>query len=201
MADIPDFPQPEPGDPEDVSWNLQTAGTMWGRGDAREAVRWLRRAAEAAGASGNDMRAVALARAAADLTTAMKIPPSIAPPAGASDDGHDDAITPVPAAPHVPRGPVPEADWTDNERTIPERPAVEAPTGHTEPPARSPSVTPGGAALRPRQALHVAVQPSADDRGLLLVRPLGEGEPLPDGCHEALLVALEPGVHLLSKRR
>lgn len=229
MADQPDFPQPESNDPEDVSWNLQTAGTMWSRGDAREAVRWLRRAAEAAGASGNDMRAVTLARAAADITTAMKIPPSIAPAAPEADDEHEeDEATPVPLAPRVPRGPVPEADWGDNERTIPERPAVEPPQGHTEPAGhteqlqghadqpqghtdqpqghtepqtRSSSVAPGGAALRPRQALRVAVQPSPDERGLLLVRTLAEGESAPDGHHEALLVALEPGVHLLSKRR
>src|SRR5262245_30646536 len=74
------FPGPEAGDPEDVTWTLQTAGTMWARGDTHEAVRWLRRAAEAAGDAGNDMRAVTLARAAADLTNALALPPSVMPP-------------------------------------------------------------------------------------------------------------------------
>lgn len=31
------FPGPEPGDSEDVAWNLQTGGTMWSRGDHHEA--------------------------------------------------------------------------------------------------------------------------------------------------------------------
>lgn len=88
MTEELDFPAPEPGDPEDVAWQLQTAGTMWSRGDSHEAIRWLRRAAEAAGDNGADMRAVALARAAADLTTALDIPPSIPPPAPAAAEQH-----------------------------------------------------------------------------------------------------------------
>lgn len=199
MADTPDFPQPEPDDPEDVRWNLQTADTMWSRGDTREALRWLRRAAEAAGASGDDLRAVTLARAAADLASVRNIPASIPPEAAVPSHEHEeDAATPVRLASRVTNERVSD-EFPENEHTIPERPAVEK--KHTEPPARSPSIAPGGVALRPRQALHVAVQPSPEDRGLLLVRPLAEGEPAPDGCHEALLVALEAGVHLLSKRR
>ena len=55
--------------------------------------------------------------------------------------------------------------------------------------------------MRPRQALRVAVTPSSRDKGWLLVRPLGESEVAPDGAHEALLVALEAGAHLLARRR
>ena len=55
--------------------------------------------------------------------------------------------------------------------------------------------------MRSRQTLRVAVEPSPDDRNLLLVRPLAEDDPLPAGAHEALLVALEPGAHLMSKKR
>jgi hypothetical protein len=47
----------------------------------------------------------------------------------------------------------------------------------------------------------VAVVPSDSDKNLLLARVLVEGEALPAGAHEALLVALEPDAHLLSKRR
>ncbi len=55
--------------------------------------------------------------------------------------------------------------------------------------------------VRTRQTLRVAVEPSSDDPKLLLVRPLAEDEPAPPGAHEALLTALEPGAHLLAKKR
>jgi hypothetical protein len=35
----------------------------------------------------------------------------------------------------------------------------------------------------------------------LFVQVLGDDEPVPEGAHEALLAALEPGAHLLSKKR
>ncbi len=78
-------------DPEDVSWALSTAATQWARGDRIEALKWLRRAAEAASEAENDTRALELAKAAADLST-----PSIAPPSRPSP-----AFTPKapPAAP------------------------------------------------------------------------------------------------------
>ena len=81
MTDALQFPKPEPTDTEDVVWALEAASSMWERGDGREAVRWIRRAAESAGDAGNDLRALALARVAADLAQAANIPPSIPPPA------------------------------------------------------------------------------------------------------------------------
>jgi hypothetical protein len=75
------FPAPEAGDPEEVVVALETATALWTRGDAREALRWLRRAAETAGEAGSDLRAVRLARSAADLTTRLSIPPTVPPAA------------------------------------------------------------------------------------------------------------------------
>jgi len=43
--------------------------------------------------------------------------------------------------------------------------------------------------------------PAPDDRNYLLVRPLGDDEAVPDDAHEALLTALEPGVHLMHRKR
>lgn len=231
MSQAPEFPQPEPTDTEDVVWALQTAGTMWGRGDTREAVRWLRRAAEAAGDSGNDLRAVGLARTAADLSAAMNLPPSIPPPA-------PPAPSPSPAADQTARvaavlstdaagiPPMEDAERSYTDHTVPDMDAV--PQSDQRPPPRrsspmaapppppqrsspsaapppsqrsSPSTAPAALALRPRQALRVAVEPSSDDKGLLLVRPLAEGEPVPEGMHEAILSALEAGAHLLSRKR
>src|SRR5687767_9691696 len=54
-------------DPEDVTVALEAAATLWENGDQKEALRWLGRAAEAAGAAGDDLRAVAIQSAAADL--------------------------------------------------------------------------------------------------------------------------------------
>jgi hypothetical protein len=232
------FPSAEPTDPEDVAWTLQTAGTMWARGDSHEAVRWLRRAAEAAGDAGDDLRAVVLARAAADLSVELELPPSIPPPSVAPDQTH--RMAPFERAPITPMD---DAE-TAHDHTIPDGPAMEAP--HSSPARRpppppssrstpsaspaplrsspsvapssasspsaaqrsspmaarsSPSTAPGAMAYRQRQALRVAVVPSPDEKNLLLVRPLADDEPLPEGAHEALLTALEPGAHLLSKKR
>ena len=52
--------------PEDVTVALEAAATLWENGDQKEALRWLGRAAEAAGAAGDDLRAVAIQSAAAD---------------------------------------------------------------------------------------------------------------------------------------
>jgi hypothetical protein len=76
-----EFPSPSSSDADAVVLALETAGAMWAKGDAREALRWLRRAAESAGEAGDDLRAVTLARAAADLTAELQIPPSMPPPA------------------------------------------------------------------------------------------------------------------------
>jgi hypothetical protein len=244
MTESLQFPGPEPSDPEDVAWTLQTAGTMWARGEVEEAVRWLRRAAEAAGENGNDLRAVDLARAAADLTSSVGSAPGPRPPPLSPDQTSRMAVPPVsrPDNP-VPIQPLDDAAGPFADHTIPEGlHAVEAPHRAPPPPSRRPPLPrnlpaspipspplsrpspPSSAASRPppsrpspsvrppslapaalgprtRQALRVAVEPSADDRGLLLVRPLAEDEPVPAGAHEAILTALEPGAHLISRKR
>jgi hypothetical protein len=199
------FPAPEPSDTEDVAWTLQTAGTMWARGDAHEAVRWLRRAAEAASDAGNDERALTLARSAADLTAATNLPPSVPPPRVSPDETTRMEAPPL-SQTNNPIVPFDDAQY-EGEHTIPEgldvverRPPPPPSSRRNTPPAR-PSTLPGRANIRPRQALRVGVMPSPDDKNLLLVRPLADDEALPDGHHEALLTALEPGAHLMAKKR
>jgi hypothetical protein len=83
---IPLLPGPDPSDSEDVTVALQTARALQKKGDLRESLRWLRRAADAAGGDGNDRRALVLARAAADMTGLIGVseqapaPPSFPPP-------------------------------------------------------------------------------------------------------------------------
>jgi hypothetical protein len=70
------LPEALPDDVEDVTWALSTAAALWGRGELKEALVWVRRAAEAAGAAGQDGRAVSLAKNAAALDSWMAAPTS-----------------------------------------------------------------------------------------------------------------------------
>jgi hypothetical protein len=79
MTDLA-IPNPQEADSDEVRWALETARSLWAN-DAREALRWLRRAAETASDAGDDMRSVQLARAAADLRSVANIQASLPPPA------------------------------------------------------------------------------------------------------------------------
>jgi hypothetical protein len=63
-------------DAEDVAWGLQTADSLWRRGEKTDALVWLRRAAQAAGDANDDDRALELARYAAELTESMNVVPA-----------------------------------------------------------------------------------------------------------------------------
>jgi hypothetical protein len=65
------FPLPLMSDPEDVALALETAQAFWKNLKYAEAVRWLRRAALAAEESGDDLRVVRLAAAAADISAEL----------------------------------------------------------------------------------------------------------------------------------
>jgi hypothetical protein len=66
-----EIPPAKDTDAEDVVWGLQTADTLWKRGERIDALVWLRRAAQAAGDANDDDRALELARHAAELTEWM----------------------------------------------------------------------------------------------------------------------------------
>ena len=71
-------PGPSLSDSDDVLLALETAQALEVRGDLAEAARWLRRAANEAEKQGNDTRVLALAHAAADLTSASaQAPPAL----------------------------------------------------------------------------------------------------------------------------
>src|SRR5262245_44826962 len=95
----PTIPPVLESDSESVATSLETAQALGENGDLKEALRWLRRAADAAEQAGDDMRALTLARAAADLTSrvggASKPPPL--PPASPESS----------AAPAPPKPPTP----------------------------------------------------------------------------------------------
>jgi hypothetical protein len=107
-------PEPQSTDPEDLSTALETAAIFSAQGDVREAVRWVRRAAELAGDAGDDVRALTLARAVADLGASVAPsapPPEVAPsapaPAAAPSAATAPALDGAPAADLPPPPPLP----------------------------------------------------------------------------------------------
>jgi Mrp family chromosome partitioning ATPase len=75
------FPAGKDTDVEDVAWGLQTAEALWKSGETRDAIVWLRRAAQAAGDALDDDRALEFARSAAELCDWMAAhPPRAAAP-------------------------------------------------------------------------------------------------------------------------
>ena len=116
MEALSPIPNPLPNDDEDVSWALSTAGALWGRGERAEALKWLRRAAEQASDVNDDVRALALFKAAADVSAQVStttppppstsIPPpstTVTPPPVASVPPST-TVTPPPVAPVAPSG-------------------------------------------------------------------------------------------------
>jgi len=183
------LPNVEPADSSDTRWALQTAQTLWGQGELREALQWVRRAAEAAAETGQDDRALALAKAGAELRAHLEIPRTMPPPALAEPAPH--LLVPRPAAPEPAAAPAPAT------RSV--RPDVPPPSarGETELvvtviPA-DPSAPAPDASLVSHRAVRVAVSRDGTSGGLA-VRLLSPGEVAPKDATVALLVGLAPGI-------
>ena len=191
------FPAPVQSDPNEVAHALEVGSAEWGRGDRREAVRWVHRAADAAEAAGDDRRAVGLARAAADLMSSLGAESSSPKPRdeGAAlapfDDFNDQTIVDSPAIQAA-------RTMQHSAVTISERPSKPPPP--PRPPTQRPSAVPLGttssAAPRPRTALRVAVVRNKDNERVIIANVLDEGAPAPPGTSEALLVLLDPNAAL-----
>lgn len=76
----PEYPASEPGDPEEVVLALETGRALWSKGDLRDAIRWLQKAAMKSLQVGNHVRAAVLTRTAAEFGSSLTIRP--APPIG-----------------------------------------------------------------------------------------------------------------------
>ena len=112
--DLPDLPEVEAADPEPVAVAIETARALFRTGEQLEALRWLRRAAERAEESGDDLRALNLARSAADLSTVLQsLPPppnstaSVPPPPAPPPAPLPARASAPPPAPPAPRPPAP----------------------------------------------------------------------------------------------
>jgi hypothetical protein len=95
------LPDPDPSDSSETRWALETARNLWGQGEQREALQWVRRAAEAAAESGQDDRALLLAKQGAELRTVLDIPKTLPPPPAEVSDGE---MTAPPVSPRATLG-------------------------------------------------------------------------------------------------
>ncbi len=90
-----EIPPAKPTDAEDVVWGLQTAASLWSRGERSDAVAWLRRAAQAASDATDDDRALELARIAAELADWMGTQGTAMPPANDTVPPPEQAAQPL----------------------------------------------------------------------------------------------------------
>jgi hypothetical protein len=189
------FPSALPADPKSVSSALEAGHKEWTRGDLREAVRWVHRAADAAEAAGDDRRALDLARIAADLMSSLELSASV-PKSVPRDEAS--ALTPF-------------DDF--NDQTIVDSPAILAARAAQQGTVvieerRTPATESGPIRVpvakgtpRARTALRVAVARADDVERVLIVRVLEEGAAPPIGAAEALLLWLDPDAALPTEIR
>jgi len=191
MAELsPNLPRAQQGDAAEVSLALETARALWSNGQGLESVRWIQRAAENAESSGDDLRAVSLARAAADLRAEVNIgsePPGRINEAAALtpyDDFSEQTLVDSPAT-SLARAAMISSLLSDSGATSTAKAAVVITTA---------SAT--SARVAQHQTVRVAVLASDPATRQLSVRLLGEGESPPAGSSEALLVSLDPRLKL-----
>jgi hypothetical protein len=171
-------PGPSLSDSDDVLFALETAQALEVRGDIAEAARWLRRAADEAEKQGNDTRVLALAHAAADLTsTSAHAPARAAPP----------PLTPL-------REPLDSAPTLRRRATPPPLPARASSLPAPSPPIssvchRSIAAKQPVTERKTRMgAVRVAITEAMPDARRFSVERLEAHQPLPPGTIEALLV-------------
>lgn len=192
MAELsPNLPRAEANDAAEVSLALETARALWSNGQGLESVRWIQRAAENAESSGDDVRAVSLARAAADLRAEVNI--------GSEPPGRINE-----AAALTPYDDFSEQTLVDSPATSLARAALSSSllTEAAAAAAKAEIANAGAVAAAARVAQHQAVRVAVLGAGAgarqLSVRVLGEGESAPSGSTEALLVSLDPQRKLLA---
>lgn len=193
MADVsPNLPRAESGDAAEVALALETARALWVKGQGLESVRWIQRAAENAESSGNDIRAVSLARAAADLRAEVRVgsePPGAMNEAAALtpyDDFSEQTIVDSPAT-SLARQSLQSGVQISEIAAAPPPPVVMV---------SSPAPPAAHGRVGQHQAVRVAVLEGNSSRELS-VRVLAEDEEAPPGSTEALLVSLDPRRKLL----
>ena len=186
MTGVIRIPVPDASDPSDVTEALQIAAALWDRGDPDGAVRWVRRAVEAADEAGAPLRTAALARASAELAESARTAPSAAA-ASASSVSTSSTLRPRPHAvkastPMPPRSSKPAPPKPPPSKPAPQRPPTSKPCSPSPRTVRS---APAPREVRP--TIRVSVRSAAIDPSLLVVRALADGQAPPAGAREAWL--------------
>lgn len=96
MSAAQSIPEPRADDDDDVHLALTTAKTLLARGDREEALKWLRRAAEAASDANHDKRSLELFKAAGDFAAAMRAAGPSAPSPAAPAPARPGSVAPAP---------------------------------------------------------------------------------------------------------
>ena len=187
MQQTIDIPTPVRADTETVITALETAAVFRSKGDGREAMRWLQRAAESAGAAGDDQRALSLSRVAADLHAELNALP-------------EQKATPYPPPPSARSAPPSSSNMRASHPPPSSRPAeavlLPTPSTPSTPPT---SQTSTSLATGARQAARVAIAISTTKAGFFELRLLADGETPRIGSSEALLIMLDPTSKLLAR--
>jgi hypothetical protein len=139
-----DVPAPRPGDSDQLVSSLENAALFGRIGDNEEALRWLQRAAEFASESGDDLRTLALARSAAELSGSIRA--GLTPVSTKVDLK---AEKPLPAPPPRSRPAEPEATPADASTQDEPTLLVARPQPHAPPP---PSARPLASRPHPQHA-------------------------------------------------
>ena len=194
MAELsPNLPRAEAGDAAEVALALETARALWTNGQNLESVRWIQRAAENAESTGDDSRALSLARAAADLRAEVSV--------GSEPPGRMNE-----AAALTPYDDFSESTIVDSPATSLARASLQSGVQIAEavaPPTKSsvmlvPPTSPTSTSrVGQHQAVRVAVLGGDPTTRQLSVLVLGEGEAAPPGSTEAMLVSLDAQKKLL----
>lgn len=155
MADpVVMLPEPSSEDVEDVVWGVSTAKTLWTRGERKEAITWIRRAAEAARAAGQSFRATELLMYASELDDVLESLASAKPEAPAPDAATSSDASPAQA----PAATSARAVSSPAPTTIPRSPSGAPPPA---PASRPPVVIPPAPTSRPAMDPSAAARPPA----------------------------------------
>ncbi len=201
MADIStNLPRAEANDAPEVVHALEAAQELWSKGLALESVRSIQRAAENAESAGNDLRALSLARAAADLRAEVNVasePPGPRTEGAALapyDDFTESTIVDSPAATLARVAQQNNIQIAELHPPLPSEPPLPAPPAVLQTP---PPPTERASVAVQHQTVRVCVISADTTSRQLTLRVLEEGEIPPPGATQALLVSLDPHARLI----
>lgn len=103
------IPGPRDNDADDVSLALEVAQSQWTRGDRAEALKWLRKAVDAAFEADDDKRGMELSKIAAELKAEIEKPSRPQPPPPRAAQPVKPSAPPPQPRPNPPAQPRPSA--------------------------------------------------------------------------------------------